>query len=857
MQSARAAVAPGVPTYLVTRPSPGSRDVARGVLQDRLDSALHDHRLCVLLAPAGHGKTSLLSAWVGRTPRSVAWLSLTGADRHPEHLARGLAAAVGELEAGAGPSPVLVIDDVHLAGAGAARAVLRPFVENPPLGVRLVLAGRNDPGLGLSRLLAAGDLALLNAADLSFTAEEVRDVAHAVGTELSPARAAALHGLTRGWPVAVRLALLASSPADVPIEPAPSGDIPQLPEYLLESVLADLPGELSDVVLRACVCDWLTSSLVDDLLERTDGAAMLERAVAAGLPLERRDSPGAEPVYRWHPLMAASGRALLQRRSPLGLRELQRRAARALAAHDPVEAAGHALDGRDPGLASALMRSQWLAAVLRGDSTLVEELCGRLPSPYSDDPEILAIRAACLRNADDAVRAAELDRRARDRVGPGTEPRMLDLTLSLARLFVLDSGDELAAESGRARELLAELREAGGPLRACALLLIGWTELRLRHAGLAVPLLREAAASCRAEGLDDLAGRARANEGFALAFGGDFRGALDLVAAAAPEQESAGWRRADGAIEWFTTGWIQFWTGDAEAATVSFQHAADRGGGLVSYADLARCWLADAVVDARDRRRLGQVGAELDLVPDTTIQGVPWRMYKGVARAGAALLAGRPELSLLVLDDVVAGDARLPAANVLAAELYWVCGQPDRALALAKLLGDDMPAYLRAGPIVIEALAAQRRGERERAHELLDAALSASAPQNLVRPFLVDDRDLTVLLAEHPAWGTRHQDLVATALTRRSLRVGQPGGRELTGREREVLGRLSTTMDVVEIAAALHISPNTMKTHLKSIYRKLGVAGRREAVRAAHLRGAAGAGASGPVPVDTGDSAQR
>ena len=698
MHSARAAVAPGVPAYLVTRPALGNRDVDRAALRSGLSRAVAEHRLCVLLAPAGYGKTSALTAWAGREGRAVAWLSLTEADRHPEHLARGLAAAVGELEAAlaeGSPREVLVIDDIHLAGEAAAREVLRPFVEAPPHDLRLVLAGRSDPGVGLARLLAAGELALLEAADLSFTAEEVQAAGRAVGVELSPARAAALHDLTGGWPVAVRLALIAPGPARAPLGPVSTSQIPRLPEYLVESVLAELPPEVADFVVQACVCDWLTGTLADELLERTDGAALLERVVGSGLPLERRESPGAEPVYRWHPLMAASGRALLQRRDPNRLRELEGRAARALASRDPVEAAAHALKGRDPELASALVRSRWLAAVLRGDSALVEELCGQLPAPSADDPEILAIRAACLRNSGDAERAAEFDRRARDVVAADAGRGRLDLTISLARLFVLNSGAELAVESERARELLAGQPGVGGPLRACALLLIGWTELRLRHPRIALPLLREATAACRAEGLDDLAGRARANEGFALAFGGDLTGALDHLAAADPEHELARWRRADGAIEWFTVGWIHFWTGEAEAATEAFQHAADRGGGLVSYADLARCWLTDAAVDAGDPRRVERARAELDLVPDATIQGLPWPVYKGVARAGAALLAGHRAAAEGILDEVIDGDPQLPAANILAAQLYWLCGARDKALALTVLLPEPVPGYLR------------------------------------------------------------------------------------------------------------------------------------------------------------------
>jgi LuxR family maltose regulon positive regulatory protein len=436
----------------------------------------------------------------------------------------------------------------------------------------------------------------------------------------------------------------------------------------------------------------------------------------------------------------------------------------------------------------------------------------------------------------DAARANELDRRARDRVTSSDEPRALDLTLSLARLFVIDSEGELAAESIRAQRLLDEVRDATGPLRACALLLLGWTEMRLHHSRVAVDLLREAGASCRAEALTDLAGRARVNEAFALAFGGDFDSARELMAVTTREAAPESWRRTDGAIEWFMTGWMQLWTGEAQAATDSLQRAADRDAGLTSFATLARCWLSIAAVDTRDRHRVERAVAWLDLAPDGTVQGVPFGAFKGVARAGVALLEGRHQTAAALLDEAIVGDPGQPGVNslsvALSVALYWQCGKVDQALALAALLPPELPAYLTAEPVVVTALAAHRRGAHDEAHRLLETALAASAPQNLIRPFLFGDPDLTLLLAEHSAWGTGHQDLVASALARRSLLGDDPPVQPLTGRELEVLSHLSTTRSLPEIAAILHISRNTLKSHLKSIYRKLGVENRRDAVRA-------------------------
>lgn len=692
-----------------------------------------------------------------------------------------------------------------------------------------VLSGRTDPGLGLSRKLASGDLATLEAEDMAFTDEEVREVAFALGHSLTPEQAAALQAVTRGWPVAVRLAILSSAATRQAFQPAPTTRIPHLPEYLVESVLAGLPPGLADFVVEACTCEWLSAQLADEVLGRTDAAPMLEAVTTSGLPLERRESPGADPIYRWHPLMAASGRALLARRDPGRLRELQRRAAQSLASLDPIQAATHAFEGRDFELASALLRSQWLAALLRGDSGLVEELCAQLPAPFSDAPEILAIRAACLRNAGEAERAADLDRRATAVSADHPEPRVIDLTLSLARLFVLDQSTELAAESERASELLADLTSVGGTLRGCALLLIGWTEVRLRRPGLAIPRLREAGILCRAEGLADLADRARANESFALAFGGDFEAAIECMESVSTDAAAASWRRDDGAIEWFTLGWVRYWTGEPEAAMDAFEQAANRGGGLISYADLARCWLVDAALDARHPDLTALAEEHLARVPARTIQGLPFDVYKGISDAGIAVAAGTRDVALRVLDESISFDRQLPAANLLAAEMYWRCGEFAKAGAVSRLLA-EAPPYLRAGAVVLASLECWRTGSAELAHERLETALELAAPQRLLRPFLLPVPELQDLLLAHAAWGTRHEELVADALARRTKRPPERGAQALTEREREILGHLSTTRSITEIAAALHISPNTLKTHLKSIYRKLGVESRRQAI---------------------------
>ncbi len=843
MQPLRPAVAPGVAVALVTRPSPGRQIIERPKLSRRLDDLVGAHRVTVLVAPAGYGKTTLLSTWAATTDHKVAWLSLTEADRHAEHLARGLQAVLLSLDqrpGAAGGDRVLVVDDVHLAGE--AIAALLPLVEDTPPGLRIVLSGRGAPPLGLSRLTASGDLGRLSAEDLSFTADEVDLVGRAVGHPISADRASRLRATTGGWPVAVRLALITTLDRVGALRPPVDGfSIPELPEYLIENVLDSLPPDLRAVVLPACTCDWLTGELAGELAGVSNGAEYLELAIAAGLPLERRGMFRGDPVYRWHPVMAQAGREILLRRDPERSRALDLVAARAIGTRDAFAAAAHALRGRDPALAAHLIRSHWLAAVLRGDSDQLAELCGQLPSPWSNDPEILAVLAACRRNAGDAPGALDLDRRAAAGAAAldAERQRSFEFTLLLARLFVLDDAEALGDVSRRSLEHLSSPESIDPVLHACALLLIGWTELRLRHIRAALPILAEASQRCRAEGLDDLAGRARANYGFTLAFAGDFAGAADVIAEPEPTGVGeAAWRRADGAIEWFSLGWMNYWRGETATAIDAFQRAVDQGGGLISYAQLARCWLLDAAVESGDRALIARTEAVLADIPDRTIQGLPWAVYRGVARAGLLAGRGRFDEAMGILDDVISSEPVVPAANAQAAALYWRGGRVDSARQQADLLQGDLPGYLRIGGLVVRALCDRRDGRVASAHQLLEEALALGTKQALLRPFMQADPELSALLAEHADLGTDHEHFLAQAITRQRASIASNQVVPLSTRESEVLGLLQTRLAAADIAAQLHISPNTLKTHLKAIYRKLGVENRRDAVRVARGDGA-------------------
>ena len=459
---------------------------------------------------------------------------------------------------------------------------------------------------------------------LAFTAEEIRLAAGRLGRRLSDRQADLLRDLTGGWPVAVRLALMSGAE---PLARLASGGqlrLSTLTDYLVEEVLGDLPIGLHDFLLRVSVADWLTARLATELADDELAPAMLEDAVARGIPLERRGMAGGEPVYRWHPLVAEQCRTLLSRQDPVLADELHVRAARFLAGTEPARAARHALAGRAPRLAYGIVLEHWLSLVLGGDSAVLDDVCLQLPAPWSDSPDILLIRATCRRAVDDVKAAGELRSRAQV-LAVGRDAEFHErhrVTRMLAELLVVDDGDQLLVACRDVRRVLSETSLLGGAQRACAWFLVAFTEMRLRRTTTAVSALREAAVVARAEGLDDIADRAVADLVFALAFNGDFQPAEALLVRS-PGDDQARWRRTEGRPEWFADAWMSFWRDDLERAQLMFSRCIVAGGAVTSFATISRIWTTVAAARAGGPGAIRAAESGLAELPDGTVGGLP------------------------------------------------------------------------------------------------------------------------------------------------------------------------------------------------------------------------------------------
>ncbi|HEU5430398.1 MAG TPA: hypothetical protein VFU81_01980, partial [Thermomicrobiales bacterium] len=355
------------------------------VMRPRLDAALDGivrHKLTLLAAPAGFGKTTALGAWRA-TPAGgaapLAWVSLDAGDNDPARFWSYVATALEALHAGSGEpalaglrapqappaetilvgivnaladldrDAVLVLDDYHAIETAAIHAALAFLLAHLPPRLHLVVASRFDPPLPLARLRAAGALLELRSNELRFTpAETARLLVDSLGLDLAPEDVSALAGRTEGWAAALQLAALSlRGRADAHASIAAfAGSHRYLVDYLGDEVLARQSAETQRFLLEVAILDRLCGPLCDAVIERADGQAMLEWLERANLFIDPLDDE--RRWYRFHHLFGEFLRARAIALLPERLPALHARASLWLAqAGMTPEAIAHALAAGD------------------------------------------------------------------------------------------------------------------------------------------------------------------------------------------------------------------------------------------------------------------------------------------------------------------------------------------------------------------------------------------------------------------------------------------------------------------------------------------------------------------------------
>jgi len=423
--------------FYVPRPRRGL--VPRPRLSERLDRGTAS-KLVLVSAPAGFGKTTLLTEWLAARPvaladkQSAAWLSLDRGDNDPASFWAYVIAALRTVASGAGesalallraPQPppvetvlkallndlaaiagdiVLVLDDYHVIDVREVQDGMAFLLDHLPPGLHVVIASRADPALPLARLRARGELAEIRAAELRFTADEAAAYLNEMmGLQLTARDVAALEARTEGWIAALQLAALSMQGRDdvTAFIDGFAGDDRYVVDYLAEEVLARQSDRVQAFLLQTSILGRLSGPLCDAVTGQGGGKAMLEALDRGNLflvPLDDR-----RRWYRYHHLFADVLQARLLGEQPRRVPELHRRASAWYEQNgERSEAVRHALAAGDFGRAADLVELAIPAIRPTRQEAMVRRWLEELPDDVVRVRPVLSVTfAGALLNTDE------------------------------------------------------------------------------------------------------------------------------------------------------------------------------------------------------------------------------------------------------------------------------------------------------------------------------------------------------------------------------------------------------------------------------------------------------------------------
>lgn len=828
------------PWFLTTPPEPKNTTPRPGVTA-QLDAAVRAHPVLVIGAPSGFGKSTAVAEWAAHAGHPVAWLSLTRFDGDGVRVAQGVAAAlrraygdeeglasvsfppsdlagavssIAELIEDRDDDTVLVVDQAEFA-EDLPGSLIGELALKQPRGLRLLIVGTAPASDTVRALGVPRDCATMGPESLAFDAREVAAAGRLIGVDIDDKTAADIRDRTGGWPVAVR-GELEGTTADLRLP---------LDDYIEAAVLAALPDPLAEVVRATVILSAFDVGTAVAVSGRADAGALLEECVRRGVFLDRFSHDGRR-VYVWHQAFATAVAGTELRRDTAATRARHSRAAEALRAIDPLAAVAHHLAAGESGAAYGLLLDAWLEMLHQGRAVALDRGCAALPPPYDTRAATLGIRAYCAWVTGDSAGAKILRARGADAADLTPAERVV---LDIAALLTTDDPDALRA---RIESIDVALRRPGVISARTAphvLFILGYAGLRLRRSPIdTIATLRTAAREARAQGSPRLAGRIAGTLSFALAFDGHFTDALAEADRSTEVDRETEWQIFDGGGPACTVGFVAYWRDDLALARAAFQQVREAAPVAMAFSPLAIVYDALAAAASGDRAWQGEAMERLRRMPSDTILGVPWRGFRDCALAEIAFAGGYEDEAVRYATRTAELTEFLPVPRAMAAEILRRSRRPDEARALiARTAAASLTVPGRIRLQVTDALLRADAGRAD-AHIALENALDLAEPEGVLRPFSDPFPELRSLLEAHARWGTRHGAFIAQALARKEA-MGSTT--DLSAREREILAYLRTPMTIAEIAGALFLSVNTVKTHVQSIYRKLGVRNRREAVQ--------------------------
>ena len=870
--------------------------VARPTLLGRLGGPA---RVTVVSGMAGSGKTVLLRSWMGaadlaghaawvdagrNAPDAQRfWLSVVDALRATgpgSQLVRAVSAApdldgwalVERLLDDLAPleEPLwLVVDDVHELDADQALRQLELLLMRAPAALRFVLATRHDVRLGLHRLRLDGELAEIRADDLRFSLTEAGELFAAAGVNLPGAAVAALHERAEGWAAGLRLAALAAAGHPDPQRFAAefSGTERTVAEYLLAEVLERQGEQVRRLLLRTSILDRVNGELAD-LLTGDDGAERaLQDLEAANAFVTSLD--GERSWFRYHQLFAGLLRLELRRTMPGEVTGLHRAAAGWLAGNGhPVEAIRQAQAAQDWALAARLLAVHWPGLYLDGRFGAIHDLVARFPAGLATADAGLAVVAAADELARGSLEAAtrylalaERELKSLPEAGQG-KARFL---VAVVRLLLARQQGDLTAVTESAGRLHGIAQHAGtnqvvpglsADLSALALISLGSTE---HWAG-----AHDDAKQHLERGIE----LARRIGRPYLEFTGLVHWATEMPRSTATDKPRSLVAEANYSRQAIELARSHGWTDDPAfglacstvGAVLAVQGRTNEAEPWIQRAErnvrtetepvasLAIRYVRGLLEQARGRDAEALAAFQAVEPLDRQVTLPQYILPRARAQQVVSLVRlGQAGRARQLLDGLSAADRDHPEIRIAAAKLRLAEDNPGAALAeLARLLDGPAPVALGFRMVTMYALEAVARdmlGDQAAAATALEHSLELAEPDGVILPFLLSSPVLG-LLQRYPPHRTAHASLITEI---RSLSAGAkpmprapapgPLAEPLSGSETRVLRYLPTNLTAPEIARELSVSPNTVRTHIKSLYAKLGTHRRGGAVERARALG--------------------
>jgi LuxR family maltose regulon positive regulatory protein len=852
---------------------PDAQRVSRPRLIERLERGLDSGcKLTLISAPAGFGKTTLVTEWLNSAEHPFTWLSLDENDNDPARFLmyvvaalQGIDPAIGQaaqamLQAPQLPPPealltslindiattgrpfVLVLDDYHLIQAMPIHQQLSFLLEHQPPQAHLVIVTRKDPLLSLSRWRARGQMIEIRQADLKFTEEEAAEFLQRVmRLELSSADVAALHRRTEGWIASLQLAALSMQGRDDVHELVQSfaGSHRYILDYLIEEVFQRQPADIQDFVLKTSILDRFTASLCDAVVEREDSREVLlalEHGNLFTVPLDE-----SRQWYRYHRLFADLLRQQLRIVERQGLvPELHQRASRWYEAEGyPAEAVHHALAGSDWERATTLIVNVGESMLKSGNVTTLLAWLQALP-----DEEIRARPELCLSYSWALILTGQMDAAesylaqaeqiARGEPSRTTQepPALLGAIISAQAYIARTRGDDprTIALSQRALTLLPADALSERSVVALNMGVAHWTS---GHLAEAEQTLTEAAHAAQQSG-NIYAGLT------ALCFLGTIQAAQGrLHRAAELYREAIRVGRGAPAIAYahIELGALLYEWNDLETAADHLQRGIELGqrGGHVEirisgYRTLA-CFKqaqgdAPAALDALEGAH--QLARDRDVPPLIRARNAACHVQIALAQEDLSTATRWAEQ----VADRADSSPFYPLLGLTPARL--LLAQNQRAAAAEQLAAQYETAIhegWKFGLVEVRTLQALAAPTPATALTFLADALTLAQPEGYIRTFVDKGKPMAMLLQKAASQGIA-PDYVARLLAAFEPvpeplpSSAQPLIEPLSERELQVLRFVAAGLSNREIAEALYISVNTVKTHLQRIYGKLGVSSR-------------------------------